>query len=91
MISTTDLMYAAYLLSLGATVEHTEKCGKYTKIYIKVPNYALQQNTDKTSRLARISDRAESTEELAIIYDQSILQDISTNYYALKRRIARIK
>jgi hypothetical protein len=88
---TTDLMYAAYLISLGATVEHTEPCGRYTKLYVKVPKYSLTQNADKSARLDRLSKRAEHVEELSHIYEQSIMSDVAMHYYALKKRIARQK
>ena len=88
---TTDLMYAAYLISVGATVDEIVPCGRYYKLVITLPDYCGEQAKHKTSRLARLADRSESPEELPMIYDHSILKEMSDHYYSLKKKIARLR
>lgn len=88
---TTDLMYAAYLLSLGGTVDCVEDCGRYSKVHVRVPDYALAANKDRAARLLRLSERADMINELPVIYEQSMIKDISMHYYQLKQRIVRGK
>ena len=88
---TTDLMYAAYLLSLGGTEDCIEDCGRYSKAHVRVPDYALAANKDRAARLLRLSERADMINELPVIYEQSMIKDISMHYYQLKQRIVRGK
>tara|TARA_Y100000592_G_scaffold99254_2_gene174616 strand:+ start:7433 stop:7717 length:285 start_codon:yes stop_codon:yes gene_type:complete len=88
-ITTTDLMYASFLLAIGGNITTKENCGRYTKLTIEMPNYALEQAKDKTGRLDRLAKRSESSQELQFIFSQSLLGDISTKYFKLKRSLAR--
>ena len=88
-ITTTDLMYASFLLAIGGNIVDKENCGRYTKLTIEIPKYALEQAKDKTGRLDRLAKRSESTQELQFIFNQSLLGDISTKYFNLKRTLAR--
>lgn len=88
---TTDLMYAAYLVAIGATVDEIIPCGRYYKLSITLPEYCGQQAVHKTSRLARLADRAESSAELPMIYEHSMLKEISDHYFSLKKKIARLR
>ena len=88
-IETTDLSYAALLLTVGGEIDHIQDCGRYSKVTIAVPDGALARLQDKTLRLARLAERGESVAELQIIYEQSMLSSLSDAYYQLKRRIAR--
>lgn len=88
-IETTDLSYAALLLTVGGEIDHIQDCGRYSKVIIAIPEGALARLQDKTLRLARLAERGESVAELQIIYEQSMLSSLSDAYYQLKRRIAR--
>ena len=88
---TTDLMYAAYLTVLGCTLDRIESTGRYSKLYFTVPENALNVSKDRAARLGRLSSRAESVEELASIYDLSLLKDIADQYFILKKKIARLR
>lgn len=88
---TTDLMYAAYLISVGATVDEIVPCGRYYKLVITLPAYCGDQAKHKASRLARLADRAESSEEMPMIYEHSLLKEMSDHYYSLKKKIARLR
>lgn len=90
-LDTTDLMYAAFLLSIGAAIDRTEACGRYTKVYLTVPEYSLVQNSDKCGRLERLAVRAEDVQELPLIYEQSLIKEVATHYFSLKKRIARFR
>lgn len=88
-ITTTDLMYASFLLAIGGNIIDKERCGRYTKLTIEIPKYAMEQAKDKTGRLDRITKRSESSQELQFIFNQSLLGDISAKYFSLKRTLAR--
>ena len=88
---TTDLMYAAYLIAVGATVEEIIPCGRYYKLVMTLPEYCGEQAKHKTSRLARLADRSESSEEMPLIYEHSLLKEMSDHYYSLKKKIARLR
>lgn len=90
-LDTTDLMYAAYLIAIGAAIDRTEECGRYTKVFLTVPEYSLSQNQDKCERLQRLAVRAEDAQELPLIYEQSLLKEVATHYFSLKKRIARFR
>lgn len=91
IISTTNLLYAAFLESLGGEVSSTEPCGRYTKIFVNVPEYAVPALKDKTARLNRLATRCESAEELEVVFSSSILSDVEAKYFRLKRSISRGK
>jgi hypothetical protein len=88
---TTDLNYAALLIVLGAEVDGVNDCGRYAKITLSIPDSALQRANDKTQRLARLVERCESVDELAVAYEQSMLAAVSDAYYQLKRRVAKAR
>ena len=88
-ITTTDLMYAAFLVCTGAQIVKFENCGRYTKLVLQVPNYSLKQGNDKSDRLCRLFSRAECLTELPVIYEQSVIKNIADTYYNIKKSIAR--
>ena len=90
-VATTNLLYAAFLESLGGEVSSTESCGRYTKVFVNVPDYAIPALKDKTSRLSRLANRCESAEELEVVFNSSILSDVETKYFRLKRTVSRGK
>ena len=90
-IRTTDLLYAAFLLSIGAELDKIEDCGRYSSVVLTLPDSSMQNAKNKTARLNRICDRSETTEELEYIYSHSLLSDVSMHYYKLKKQIMRSK
>lgn len=90
-IKTTDLMYAAFLVTLGGQVIHYENCGRYTKLTVQVPDYSIRVGKDKSDRLHRLFNRAESSKELPIIYEQCLIKSISDAYFNIKKSIIRSK
>lgn len=88
-ITTTDLNYAALLVTLGAEIDAIQDCGRYAKLHITVPDSAQERARDKTQRLQRLFERCESTAELQVAYEGSMLSAISEAYYQIKRRVAK--
>lgn len=86
--TTTDLIYAAFLMCLGAEIEAIEDCGRFSKIKLAIPHSCLGKLTDKAERLHKVASRAENEEELEFIFSRSILNDVSLHYFSLKRRVA---
>lgn len=86
---TTDMMYAALLVTLGADLEELVDCGRYTKLRLVVPDSALEQARIKAERLSRLFGRCENTEELSVAFEQSLVHDVSIAYYRIKRRVAK--
>ena len=89
--TTTDLMYAAFLIVLGCTIEEIEQLGRYSKIHLHVPDRASEVLKSKAGRLDRLAERTDSLEEISVVYDMSIIKDISDQYFLLKKKIARLK
>ena len=89
--TTTDLMYAAYLIVLGSTIDRIESTGRYNKIHLHVPERALEVLSNKTARLDRLSSRSEGINEIDLVFNMSILKDISDQYFILKKKLARLK
>ena len=89
--TTTDLMYAAFLIVLGGTVDEIESAGRYKKIHVHVPERALEVLRAKSGRLDRVASRAEDIQELDLAYSMSMLKDISDQYFILKKKVARLK
>ena len=90
-VQTTDLLYAAFLLSIGAEVESIKNSGRYSTVTICTSPSILDSARSRSSRLHRICDRTETADELEYIYSHSLLNDISMHYYKLKKQIARSK
>ena len=88
---TTDLLYAAFLLTLGAELDCLENSGRYTTVVLNVPKATIESAKSRASRLSRICERTETEQELEYIYSHSLLSDISMHYYKLKKQIARSK
>ena len=89
--TTTDLMYAAFLIVLGCTIEDIERTGRYSKVHLYVPPRASEVLKDKASRLGRLAQRTDALEEISVIYDMSLIKDIADQYFLLKKKIARLK
>ena len=90
-MTTTDLMYAAFLIVLGSTVDDIERLGRYSKVHLHVPNRAVELLRSKAGRLERLADRTDALEEISVLYDLSLIKDISDQYFLLKKKIARLK
>jgi len=86
---TTDMMYAALLVTLGAELEELVDCGRYTKLRLAVPDSVLERARAKAERLGRLFERCEDTQELSVAFEQSLLHDVSIAYYRIKRRVAK--
>lgn len=90
-ITTTDLMYAAFLIVLGGTIDDVESTGRYSKLHIHIPERATDLLRRKASRFDRLADRSEGINELSLVYNMSLLKDVSEQYYILKKKLARMK
>lgn len=90
-VTTTDLMYAAFLIVLGGTVDEIESAGRYNKIHIFVPPRTLEVLQQKASRFGRLAERTEGAEEIELVYNMSMLKDVSDQYFILKKKVARLK
>lgn len=89
--TTTDLMYAAFLIVLGCTIEEIERLGRYSKIHLHVPDRASEVLKAKAGRFDRLAERTDSLDEISVVYDMSMIKDISDQYFLLKKKIARLK
>lgn len=89
--TTTDLMYAAFLIVLGGTIDEIERLGRYSKIHLHVPERSIELLKSKAGRLGRLADRTDGLEEISVMYDLSLIKDISDQYFLLKKKIARLK
>jgi hypothetical protein len=89
--TTTDLMYAAFLIVLGCTIDEIENTGRYSKIHIFVPERATELLQQKAGRLVRLAERADTLAEIGVVYDMSMMKDIADQYFLLKKKIARLK
>lgn len=89
--TTTDLMYAAFLVTLGGTIEEIESAGRYNKVHIYIPERVIQTLQGKTGRLERLAARAEDISEVNLVYDMSMLKDVADQYFILKKKLARMK
>lgn len=89
--TTTDLMYAAFLIVLGSTIDEIERLGRYSKIHLHVPDRASELLKAKAGRLERLAERTDALEEIGVLYDLSLIKDISDQYFLLKKKIARLK
>lgn len=86
---TTDMMYAALLMTFGAELEELVDCGRYTKLRLSVPESALLRAKEKAERLSRLFERCENIAELEVAFEQSLVHDTSLAYYRIKRRVAK--
>ena len=79
-IWTTDMMYAALLITLGAELEELKDCGRYTNLRLSVPESALERARAKSERMSRVFERCESPAELGVAFEQTLLHDVSLAY-----------
>lgn len=85
----TNLLLAAVLQCGGADVDKITPHRRYSSVTLALDHFSRDQLAEKIRRLLRVVERAETDQELSLLFGASMLGEVEDRYIRLKRRVVQ--